>query len=44
MAKFVLAGRVDCPQYARAEMLAETLRAQLPDFYINKVLTYIYNY
>ena len=37
MAKFVLAGRADCPRYARAEMLADTLHAQLPHFNVNKV-------
>lgn len=38
MAKFVIAGRVDCPRYAKAEMLSETLSAQLPHFNINKVI------
>ena len=37
MAKFVIAGRADCPGYARAEMLADTLAAKLPHFNVNKV-------
>ena len=37
MAKFVLAGRAGCSSYARAEMLADTLKARLPDFIVNKV-------
>ena len=37
MAKFVLAGKVDCSSYARAEMLADTMKARLPDFRVNKV-------
>ena len=37
MAKFVVAGRADCPSYARAEILADTLAARLPDFCVHKV-------
>ena len=38
MAKFVVAGKVDCPRYAKAEMLAENLSAKLPQFGLNKVI------
>ena len=37
MAKFVIAGKVDCAAYARAEMLADRLNACLPDFHVHKV-------
>ncbi|XP_034407348.1 putative malate dehydrogenase 1B isoform X2 [Cyclopterus lumpus] len=37
MAKFVLAGRTDCPHYARAELLADRLQRSLPDFRIQKI-------
>ena len=37
MAKFVIAGRADCPAFARAELLADTLAASLPDFRVHKV-------
>lgn len=37
MAKFVVAGEVGCPSYARAEMLGDTLTARLPDFKLTKV-------
>ena len=40
MAKFVVAGRADCPSYARAEILADTLAARLPDFCVHKVSIY----
>ncbi|XP_019472589.1 putative malate dehydrogenase 1B isoform X2 [Meleagris gallopavo] len=38
MAKLVLAGRAGCPQYARAELLADYLQANLPDFSVHKVV------
>lgn len=37
MAKFVVAGRAGCPSYARAEMLADKLATNLPDFKVHKV-------
>ncbi|KAF6114955.1 malate dehydrogenase 1B [Phyllostomus discolor] len=37
MAKFVLAGRADCPYYAKAELLADYLQKNLPDFRIYKI-------
>jgi hypothetical protein len=37
MAKFVIAGRADCPRFARAEMLADHLAASLPHFRVHKV-------
>ncbi|KAM5325773.1 putative malate dehydrogenase 1B [Glossophaga mutica] len=37
MAKFVLAGRADCPFYAKAELLADYLQKNLPDFRIYKI-------
>ncbi|XP_036899392.1 putative malate dehydrogenase 1B isoform X2 [Sturnira hondurensis] len=37
MAKFVLAGRADCPFYAKAEVLADYLQKNLPDFQIYKI-------
>ncbi|XP_037021811.2 putative malate dehydrogenase 1B [Artibeus jamaicensis] len=37
MAKFVLAGRADCPFYAKAELLADYLQKNLPDFQIYKI-------
>ena len=37
MAKFVLVGRVDCIEYARAEMLADHLRSKLAHFDIHKI-------
>lgn len=41
MAKFVVAGKVDCAAYARAEMLAEQMQFYLPDFHVHKVSTVI---
>ncbi|XP_072198551.1 putative malate dehydrogenase 1B [Excalfactoria chinensis] len=38
MAKLVLAGRAGCPQYARAELLADYLQANLPAFSVHKVV------
>ncbi|XP_030634926.1 putative malate dehydrogenase 1B [Chanos chanos] len=37
MAKFVLAGKADCPHYAKAEHLADMLQRSLPDFRIHKI-------
>ncbi|XP_007233774.3 putative malate dehydrogenase 1B isoform X1 [Astyanax mexicanus] len=37
MAKFVLAGRADCPHYAKTELLADLLQKILPDFHIHKI-------
>ncbi|XP_058405683.1 putative malate dehydrogenase 1B isoform X2 [Diceros bicornis minor] len=37
MAKFVLAGRADCQYYAKAELLADYLQKNLPDFRIHKI-------
>ncbi|KAF7646709.1 hypothetical protein LDENG_00183610 [Lucifuga dentata] len=37
MAKFVLAGKGDCPYYAKAELLADLLRGSLPNFSIHKI-------
>ncbi|XP_006142512.1 putative malate dehydrogenase 1B isoform X1 [Tupaia chinensis] len=37
MAKFVIAGRGDCPYYAKAELLADYLQKNLPDFRIHKI-------
>ncbi|TRZ00507.1 hypothetical protein DNTS_007302 [Danionella cerebrum] len=37
MAKFVLAGKADCPHYAKAELLADVLQTNLPDFHIHKI-------
>ncbi|KAM3917644.1 putative malate dehydrogenase 1B [Leptodactylus fuscus] len=37
MAKFVLAGRADCPYYAKAELLADYLQKNLLSFRVHKV-------
>ncbi|XP_012891550.1 PREDICTED: putative malate dehydrogenase 1B isoform X1 [Dipodomys ordii] len=37
MAKFVIAGKADCPFYAKAELLADYLQKNLPDFRIFKI-------
>ncbi|XP_061654863.1 putative malate dehydrogenase 1B isoform X1 [Phyllopteryx taeniolatus] len=37
MAKFVLAGKTDCPYYAKAELLADRLQHSLPNFRIHKI-------
>ncbi|XP_006862081.1 PREDICTED: putative malate dehydrogenase 1B [Chrysochloris asiatica] len=37
MAKFVLAGKADCPYYAKVELLADYLQQNLPDFRIHKI-------
>ncbi|XP_048091244.1 putative malate dehydrogenase 1B [Alosa alosa] len=37
MARFVVAGKADCPHYAKAELLADLLQRKLPDFRIHKI-------
>ncbi|XP_008323706.1 putative malate dehydrogenase 1B [Cynoglossus semilaevis] len=37
MAKFVLAGKSDCPHFARAELLADALYRSLPNFRVHKI-------
>ncbi|XP_066512824.1 putative malate dehydrogenase 1B [Hoplias malabaricus] len=37
MAKFVLAGKADCPYFAKAELLADSLERNLADFHIHKL-------
>ncbi|KAJ3018235.1 putative malate dehydrogenase 1B [Thoreauomyces humboldtii] len=37
MAHFVIAGRANDPEYAKAEMLAHHLHANLPDFHVELV-------
>ncbi|XP_075286437.1 putative malate dehydrogenase 1B isoform X2 [Opisthocomus hoazin] len=37
MAKLVLAGKANCPYYAKAELLADYLQANLPDFSVHKI-------
>ncbi|XP_075790478.1 putative malate dehydrogenase 1B isoform X1 [Pelodiscus sinensis] len=37
MAKFVLAGKADCPYFAKAELLADYLQINLPNFKIHKI-------
>ncbi|KAF7214980.1 putative malate dehydrogenase 1B isoform X1 [Nothobranchius furzeri] len=37
MARFVLAGKADCPYYAQAELLADELQRSLPDFRVHKI-------
>lgn len=38
MAKFVIAGESHCPYFARAELVADTLSRNLPDFKVCKIL------
>lgn len=38
MAKYVIAGKSDCPFYARAEMVADELSLRLPDFSVHKIV------
>ncbi|KAM6178363.1 putative malate dehydrogenase 1B [Rhynchocyon petersi] len=38
MAKFVLAGKADCPFYAKVELLADYLQKNLPDFRVHKII------
>ncbi|XP_064516670.1 putative malate dehydrogenase 1B isoform X2 [Pseudopipra pipra] len=37
MAKFVVAGKANCPYYAKAEHLADCLQAALPNFRVHKI-------
>ncbi|XP_069471674.1 putative malate dehydrogenase 1B [Ambystoma mexicanum] len=37
MAKLVLAGRADCPYFAKAEFLADYLQKNLPNFRVHKI-------
>ena len=37
MAKYVVAGKSDCPFYARAELLADELEGRLPSFKVHKI-------
>ncbi|KAM6129315.1 putative malate dehydrogenase 1B [Pterocles gutturalis] len=37
MAKLVLAGKANCPYYAKVELLADYLQANLPDFRVHKI-------
>ncbi|CAF5126652.1 unnamed protein product, partial [Rotaria sp. Silwood1] len=36
MAKFVIAGKANCPHYAKAELLGDYLQRNLPNFTIDK--------
>ncbi|KAK3106224.1 hypothetical protein FSP39_015499 [Pinctada imbricata] len=38
MAKVVIAGKSDCPYYARAELLGDKLALNLPDFKLHKIV------
>lgn len=38
MAKYVIAGRSDCPYYARAELMADELALKLPSFQVHKIV------
>ncbi|KAK6181465.1 hypothetical protein SNE40_009309 [Patella caerulea] len=38
MAKFVIAGRDDCPYYAKAELLGDRLNKNLPNFNLHKIV------
>ncbi|XP_076437373.1 putative malate dehydrogenase 1B [Babylonia areolata] len=38
MAKFVIAGRSDCPLFARVEMLGDYLAKNLPSFHVHKII------
>ena len=38
MAKYVIAGKADCPFYARAELLADELKLRLPEFSVHKII------
>ncbi|KAM8934146.1 putative malate dehydrogenase 1B [Pelodytes ibericus] len=37
MAKFVIAGKANCPYYAKAELLADYLQKNLPNFRVHKI-------
>lgn len=38
MAKFVVAGVANCPDYAKAELLADDLVTNLPNFCVHKIV------
>lgn len=38
MAKYVVAGKANCPFYAKAELLADELALNLPDFKLHKIV------
>lgn len=38
MAKYVIAGKSDCPHFAKAELLGDELQARMPDLKIHKVV------
>ncbi|XP_038643376.1 putative malate dehydrogenase 1B isoform X2 [Scyliorhinus canicula] len=38
MAKFVVAGRANCPYYAKTELVADYLCKNLPDFQVHKIV------
>ena len=38
MAKYVIAGKANCPFYAKAELLADDLALNLPDFKVHKIV------
>ena len=38
MAKYVIAGKANCPFYAKAELLADELALNLPDFKVHKIV------
>ncbi|XP_033625403.1 putative malate dehydrogenase 1B [Asterias rubens] len=38
MTKLVIAGHADCPYYARAELLADDLKINLPSFSVHKIV------
>ncbi|CAF0941814.1 unnamed protein product [Brachionus calyciflorus] len=38
MAKFVIAGKADCPYFAKAELLGDELSLNLPEFKIHKIV------
>ena len=38
MAKYVIAGKSDCPFYAKAELLADELQSRLKDFKVHKIV------
>lgn len=38
MAKYVIAGKANCPFYAKAELLADELVTNLPDFKLHKIV------
>ena len=38
MAKYVIAGKANCPFYSKAELLADELSLNLPDFKVHKII------